>query len=100
MFWLLEGAIFLDVGNVWLLREDDNRPLAQISKDFWKQFAVGTGFGVRFDFSYFILRFDLGYPVRNNYYDEDGSYWRYRSFNELVIRDLNFNLAIGYPFNN
>ncbi len=100
MFWLIEGAIFLDVGNVWLLKKDEARPNANISKDFWKQFAMGTGFGFRFDFSYFILRFDLGYPLRNHYLNtETNSYWKYQSLNELRFNDINFNLAIGYPFN-
>ncbi len=99
MFWLLEGAIFMDIGNVWLIKEDTTRPNAKISKNFAKQFAVGTGFGFRFDFSYFIMRFDLGYPIKNNYKDETGSYWKYHSLNELRFRDINFNLAIGYPFN-
>ena len=51
------------------------------------------------DFSYFIMRFDLGYPLRNNYYDANGDYWKkYSSIKALTIRDINFNLAIGYPF--
>ncbi len=99
MFWYFEGAFFLDVGNVWLLRNDPDRPNAKISKDFWKQFAVGTGFGMRLDFSYFIMRFDLGYPIRNNYYDEfQETYWKYKRLDMLRLDDLNFNLAIGYPF--
>lgn len=98
LFWVVEGAVFLDVGNVWTLREDMNRPLSKISKDFWKQFAVGTGMGFRMDFSYFIMRFDLGYPIRNNYEDINGSYWKYQSIKALRLDDINFNLAIGYPF--
>ncbi len=105
MFWYLEGAIFLDVGNIWTLK-DDGRENAQLSKDFWKQFAIGTGFGFRLDFSYFIMRFDLGYPIRNNYlqeyYDANGvqklTYWPIRKLSHLTTRDINFNLAIGYPF--
>lgn len=99
MFWVIEGAMFLDVGNVWTLKEDVDRPNSQISRDFWKQFAIGTGFGFRMDFSYFIMRFDLGYPLRNNYKNINGKYWKtYDSISALTIRDVNFNLAIGYPF--
>ncbi|MGB1217268.1 MAG: BamA/TamA family outer membrane protein, partial [Saprospiraceae bacterium] len=99
MFWYFEGAMFLDVGNVWLL-EEDSRVGSSISKDFWRQFAVGTGFGLRLDFSYFIFRFDLGYPLRNNFPSATGRYWRnpqYNTFKEFR-KDFNFNLAIGYPF--
>ncbi len=99
MFWYFEGAAFLDVGNVWLLKED-SRVGSGISKDFWREFAVGTGFGLRLDFSYFIFRLDLGYPLRNNYPSASGRYWRtYNNYDwQRFRRDLNFNLAIGYPF--
>lgn len=99
MFWLIEGAIFLDMGNIWTLKEDiASRPNTQISKDFYKQIAIGTGFGFRFDLDFFIMRVDLGYPLRNNYKNHKNSYWRYSSLEELTLRDVNFNIAIGYPF--
>ncbi len=94
LFWLIDGATFIDVGNVWLLKAD-SRENAELSPDFWKQFAIGTGLGIRLDFTYFIMRFDLGYPLRYNYPGEDGNYWQ----ENLSFRQKrNFNLAIGYPF--
>lgn len=99
MFWVVEGALFVDIGNVWTLQEDIDRPKSQISQDFWKQFAVGTGLGFRLDFSYFIMRFDLGVPIRNNYLDEErNTYWYNHNTEGSWLRNINFNLAIGYPF--
>lgn len=61
----LKGALFMDAGNIWTLREDPNRIGSQISKDFWKQLSVAGGVGVRADFEFFILRLDLGLPFSN-----------------------------------
>ncbi len=70
---VVKGALFLDAGNVWLLNKDENRPDAEFHfNTFTNQLAVGTGFGLRFDFSFFILRIDLGFPLRNAY-ATDGS---------------------------
>ena len=62
---ILEGALFLDIGNIWAINRKDNRPGAQFAFDrFYKQFAFGTGTGFRFDFNYFIFRLDLGMKLR------------------------------------
>jgi outer membrane protein assembly factor BamA len=96
MSQVMKGALFLDAGNVWLLNKDENRPDAEFHfNTFTNQLAVGTGFGLRFDFSFFILRFDVGFPLRNAY-ATDGSYW-YTSAKD-VFHGFLFNLAIGYPF--
>jgi len=93
---VVKGALFLDAGNIWLLNKDESRPDAEFHfNTFTNQLAVGTGFGLRFDFSFFILRFDLGFPLRNAY-ATDGRYWLSSAgdvFNGFLI-----NFAIGYPF--
>jgi len=101
IYGLVKGALFVDAGNIWLLNADSNRPGAEISKDFMKQIAVGAGAGLRFDFSFLILRTDFAFPLRKPYLPE-GRRW--------VIDDINFgsgswrkenlilNIAIGYPF--
>jgi outer membrane protein assembly factor BamA len=90
------GAFFLETGNVWLLNEDPARAGAKFYfNNFYKQLAVGTGAGLRFDFDFFILRTDLGLPLRTPYETENG-YW-YGNFGD-VFSDFRFNLAIGLPF--
>jgi outer membrane protein assembly factor BamA len=97
LFWKLETAIFLDAGNIWSLSEDDDREGARFAFDrFHRELAVGTGFGTRFVFNFFILRFDLGVPLRNPYPIE-GSQWLPGNAG-ISGRDLTFNIAIGYPF--
>ncbi len=93
---VLHGAVFLDAGNVWLLNPDETRPGAEFNfSTFADQLAVGTGIGLRFDFNFFILRTDFGFPLRTPY-KTNGSNWlesTSKSWHDMV-----FNLAIGYPF--
>ena len=102
MFWRFEGALFIDAGNVWSLRkkEQDDRANAKLSGDFLKQIAIGSGFGLRTDFQYFILRLDIGTKVRNPYrHPELGTYYPYRNFSQaMALNNLNFNIALDYPF--
>jgi outer membrane protein insertion porin family len=97
-----KGALFVDAGNIWLLRSDTARTGGQFQrKDFLRELAVGTGIGFRFDFSFFVLRFDLAMPLRKPFLP-DHERW--------VIKDIDFrspgwrkenlifNIAIGYPF--
>ena len=89
----------MDAGNIWTLDPSDSRLNARLTSDFYKQIAIGSGFGIRLDFSYFLLRFDFGYKLRNPYPDEDGSYWPYDQFNfSSIYRETNFNFGINYPF--
>lgn len=62
---VVKGALFLDAGNVWTIEDDINRPGGQFTNEWYKQIAVAAGFGLRLDFDYFIIRFDLGIPLRN-----------------------------------
>ncbi len=93
----VEGAFFLDAGNIWAINSKDNREGAQFKPDqFYKQIAIGTGTGLRFDFSYFIFRFDLGLKMR----DPSLPAGKRFIWGHYPIRNehFNFNVAIGYPF--
>ena len=108
---ILEGAAFVDVGNVWLLREDTQRPLGHWEWDrAYKELAVGVGLGARFDFSFFIIRLDAGLQFKDPRLPE-GERWIWEpktQYNQMHL-DLDpshegytprvtFNLGIGYPF--
>jgi outer membrane protein assembly factor BamA len=93
---VLKGALFLETGNIWLVNEDINRPGSKFDvHTFYNQLAVGTGFGLRFDFTFFVLRLDLGLPLRNPY-PVDNKYWLFGT--DKIFSDGLFNIAIGYPF--
>lgn len=113
----IAGAIFLDAGNVWLwkpsstLNTNITPPLAEpatgvISKDFYKELALGTGLGLRLDFSFFIIRFDYGIQLYNpsGYELKDNGkikYWNFPldfSWSWNPIKNSNFVIGIGYPF--
>ncbi len=95
----LKSALFVDAGNVWLLEEDQARPNSGISSKFYNQIAVATGIGFRLDFSYFLMRFDIGYRVRNPFPNsETGSYLNYQTFRLNNLRDGNLNFGINMPF--
>lgn len=91
----LKGALFLDAGNVWLLKKDDYRPGGEITlKHFFNDLALGTGVGVRFDMDMLVLRADLGIGIHAPYDTGKSGYFNMPSFKD----SLGFHLAIGYPF--
>jgi len=93
----LEGAFFLDAGNIWAINDKDNRPGAQFKfNKFYKQLAFGTGTGFRFDFNYFIFRLDIGMKLRDPS-QELGNGWIIGN-RSLTSDDFNLSFAIGYPF--
>ncbi|WBO86132.1 translocation and assembly module lipoprotein TamL [Hymenobacter yonginensis] len=98
LFSFINGALFTDVGNTWALRSDDRRPGAQFSPTrFYREFAVSSGFGLRFDFTFLILRLDVATKV----YDPTapGNKWAIRNASLFGSQDQTaFNLGIGYPF--
>jgi len=97
LFWKLEAALFMDVGNIWSFSSEDDREGAGFEFNrFYKELAVGTGVGARAIFSFLVFRFDLGIPLRSPYAIE-GSNWLPRN-SGISGEDLTFNLAIGYPF--
>lgn len=94
IYGLLQGALFLDAGNVWVEKKDPGRPGAKFSKEFYKEFAIGSGIGTRFDFSFFILRFDFGIPLRD---PVEG--WLLKQFDKgQWVNEVIINLGINYPF--
>lgn len=93
---ILKGAVFLDGGNVWLRHPDAKRPGAEFDfRNISRQLAVGYGFGLRFDVTFFVLRFDLGIPLRRPYNESDAPI-PHRGSGPLG--DMVLNVAIGYPF--
>ena len=92
----LNGAFFLDAGNVWLIREDDSHEGGVInSKDFLKDLAVGTGFGFRYDMEFLVLRFDVGIALHAPYKTGKTGYYNIRKFYKDGVA---FHFAVGYPF--
>ena len=101
IYRFINGALFMDAGNVWLLNKDVNKPGSQLTKDFMKDLAVGVGAGLRFDFNFLVLRTDLAFPIRKPNLP-DGKRWVIDQINFVNgpwrSDNLVFNLAIGYPF--
>ncbi len=100
LFWLLEGAFFVDAGNIWNLRsvvenQDEDVGTFKINR-FYKQIAIGIGTGARLDFNYFVFRLDLGVKTRDPSLPE-GQRW-ILGVRPLTWSDTAFNFAIGYPF--
>jgi len=89
---LFEGAAFVDAGNIWILSEDENRPNAEIKANkFWKDLAIGVGVGLRLDFNFFLIRFDVAAKLK-----DPGSLTPEKF--DLQWNDPTLNLGIGYPF--
>lgn len=112
MFWKLEGALFVDAGNVWLLKDDTSRPGAGFHFDtFLDDIAIGTGLGVRFDLSFVLLRLDFGFKLRDPSIQSDtsleysgdepyyttGSKWTFKN-PDVNFWSMSFQFGIGYPF--
>ncbi|HEV8285950.1 MAG TPA: BamA/TamA family outer membrane protein [Chitinophagaceae bacterium] len=97
----LYGAIFLDAGNIWLVNDSNytQKPGAKFTSKWLSQLAVDAGVGLRFDITIFVIRLDVGFPLRKPWLQNPwvinqirlgDSHWR--------KTNLVFNLAIGYPF--
>ena len=92
LFGNLYGALFLDAGNVWALRDDGYRANSQLQmKNLLKETALGTGIGLRYDLEFFVLRIDWGFalhlPYKTGFYNAD-------SFHDAQC----LHFAIGLPF--
>lgn len=97
LFWKLNGAIFIDAGNIWTLREYAEQPGGQFRFDeFYKQIAVAYGLGIRLNFDYFILRFDMGMKAVNPAYEN--AHEHYAVLHPDLSRDFSFHFAVGLPF--
>ena len=102
---IFELAYFIDAGNIWVTRESDTRfDQGGDFDEFWKEIAVGTGFGIRFDFTYFVFRLDAAWKIHDPAREEGNRFFLSPGFdtdpaaaaqsNESPL----LNLAIGYPF--
>lgn len=91
----LNGAVFLDAGNVWLMRKDEARPGAEFTfKHFFDNIAVGTGVGIRYDLSFLVLRLDWGIALHVPYETGRSGYYNIPRFKD----GQGLHFAIGYPF--
>ena len=97
LFWKFEGALFVDAGNIWTLRNYADQPNGQFRFDkFYKQIAAAYGMGIRLNFDYFILRFDLGMKAINPAYESGDEHWAI--IHPKFSRDFAFHFAVGLPF--
>lgn len=95
LFGNLNGAFFLDAGNVWLIRDNPTKPGGKFA---WNQLpnniALGTGVGLRYDLQFLVVRFDMGVALHAPYDTGKSGYYNIPKFKD----SLGFHLAIGYPF--
>ncbi|HLP56124.1 MAG TPA: BamA/TamA family outer membrane protein [Fluviicola sp.] len=109
----LKSAFFMDVGNIWTLNEDVNRPGSKISNSWYRELGLALGYGLRLDFEFFIVRCDLGIPFTNPALPQ-GARWIFQS-RQPYIDEINtlteeqrkkisapfsprLNIGIGFPF--
>jgi outer membrane protein insertion porin family len=103
IFSYFNGAVFLDAGNVWTIRDDKTRPGARLDQDFYKEIAVGTGFGLRLDFTFLILRLDIGIKAYDPA-EPEGKRFVLDNFQPKNVfgfgrnNQIAYNIGIGYPF--
>lgn len=95
LFWIVELGLFVDAGNIWTIRDYPNQPggLFQF-KSFYKELAASYGLGIRLDFNYFLLRFDLGMKAHNPAEGQES----WPIIHPRWGRDRAFHFSIGYPF--
>ena len=92
----------MDAANVWILQEDDSRLEANLSHNFYKEFGIGYGYGIRLDLDFFILRLDLGYKLHNPYPvlyapNKDPSRWLVNEIKKFPS-GAEPQIAVGLPF--
>lgn len=91
----LNGAVFLDAGNIWLVRRDSDRPGGRFDiGNFGRELATGTGAGLRYDITYLVIRVDLGIGIHLPYDTGKSGYYNIPHFKD----GMGLHLAIGYPF--
>jgi outer membrane protein assembly factor BamA len=97
---ILEGALFMDAGNIWNVKADSifNNAKFQFNR-FYNEFAINTGLGLRADFSFFIIRADWGIPLHDPSYPLENR-WVISNLSEKkwFFTQTLMNIAIGYPF--
>ena len=90
----LKGAVFADAGNIWNVLDNvtDEKSTFTGFKDL-KDIALGSGFGLRYDLSFFVIRFDLGFKTYNPANESNRRWFREYNFSNSVL-----NFGINYPF--
>lgn len=95
LFWVFEGALFVDAGNIWTIRDYATQPGGVFRwNKFYKQIAAAYGVGLRMDFTYFLLRLDLGMKAHNPAQGQEP----WPLLHPRWSRDANFHFSVGYPF--
>ena len=96
LFWKFNGAIFIDAGNIWTIRDYADQPGGVFRlNDFYRQIAVAYGIGLRLNLDFFIIRFDAGMKAINPAYHGRG---HYPITHPVLSRDFAFHFAVGLPF--
>ena len=89
------GAFFVDAGNIWRLKKDETKPNGEfLIENFVDQIAIGSGLGLRWDLSFFVLRLDMAAPIKDPKYPI-GNRW---TFDKKPWDQIVANFGIGYPF--
>jgi outer membrane protein assembly factor BamA len=95
IYGFFKGALFTDIGNIWLLNASENYPGGKFDvEEFLSEFGFNAGFGLRLDFNFFIFRVDAAIPLKDPSFPK-GERWRH---NYLRAKDIIWNFGIGYPF--
>jgi hypothetical protein len=98
LFWIIEGALFIDAGNIWTFYTDEDRPGSKFEiNKFYKDLAVGSGLGLRFDLNFVTIRTDLGVKMRDPGITEQRG-WIPGSRPLSWRDDFTLSFSIGYPF--
>ena len=95
VYKILRCALFLDAGNIWLLKDSPDLPGGKFTfPGFLSQIALDFGIGIRLDFEFFIFRLDPAIPIRVPWYAPNDRWY----FNKMQLKDIIWNFGIGYPF--
>ena len=94
-----EGAIFVDMGNIWRIKDDGRTDAVFNLNTFYKQLAVGTGLGLRLNLDFLILRLDASFPLFDPRRPIHNRYV-FHEYSDLgtLFRNTIFNFGVGYPF--
>ena len=94
LFGAFQGAVFVDAGNIWNVLDNVTEEAATFTNfNALKDIAVGSGFGIRYDFDFFVLRFDVGLKTYDPSQSDDNRWCRDYNFRNAV-----YNIGINYPF--
>lgn len=95
LFWVIEMGAFVDAGNIWTIRDYEDQPggVFKFNK-FYEQIAMAYGLGIRLDFTYFLLRVDMGMKAHNPVSGQES----WPVFHPNFKRDSEFHFSVGYPF--